>query len=372
MHPAAPPLRDPDELPAPLAALVRRAAAGSRDDGLRIALGIEGGGLSVAMACGMALALERLGLTRWLDAVYGTSSGSLMAAYVAGGDTADAEHVLEDACTKDFVRLARLGRSPVVSVDYLMGIVRGRPPLVGAPGRPELRVLAVGVHDGLLRTLGPFAERDDALAAIRASMAIPVWSGPAVAYRGDLLSDGGLIESIPIDTPLAEGATHVIALRSRDWAYRKGKRGRLYGVAEDLVGSRLPGRLPQLIAERRRGKRGGLRGASRSSRPSRGHRSWAGCRSSGTRCAPRSARASASSPARSSSTHADAAAQRSSTTISRRSPTNRARPPFSSSSSSSPTSSRRQPWSVRTSGSSRPSRTAVMIRCRSARAASNS
>jgi len=250
MHSAALPLRDPDELPAPLAALVRRAGAGSRDDGLRIALGIEGGGLSVAMACGMALALERLGLTAWLDVVYGTSSGSLMAAYVAGGDTADAEHVLEAACTKDFVRLARLGRSPVVSVDYLMGIVRGRPPLVGAPDRPQLRVLAVGVHDGLLRTLGPLSDRDDALAAIRASMAIPVWSGPAVAYDGALLSDGGLIESIPVDTPLAEGATHVIALRSRDWAYRKGRRGRLYGVAEDLVGSRLPGRLPQLIRER--------------------------------------------------------------------------------------------------------------------------
>lgn len=250
MHRPGPPLRDPEELPDPLAALVRRARSGTREDGLRLALGIEGGGLSVAMACGMALALERLGLTAWLDVVYGTSSGSLMAAYVAGGDTEDAERVLEAACTKEFVRLARLGRAPVVSVDHLMGIVRGRPPSVGEPGRPELRVLAVGVDDGVLRTLGPLAEREDALAAIRASMAIPVWSGPAVAYGGDLLSDGGLIESIPVDTPLSEGATHVIALRSRDWAYRKGRRGRLYGVAEDVVGARLPGRLPQLIRAR--------------------------------------------------------------------------------------------------------------------------
>jgi hypothetical protein len=155
MHSVAPPLRDPDELPAPLAALVRRARVRSRDDGARIVLGIEGGGLSVAMACGMALALERLGLTAWLDAVYGTSSGSLMAAYVAGGGTADAELILEAACTREFVRLTRLGRAPVVSVDHLMGIVRARPPLIGAPERPELRVLAVGVRDGELRTLGP-------------------------------------------------------------------------------------------------------------------------------------------------------------------------------------------------------------------------
>ena len=149
------------------------------------------------------------------------------------------------------MNFTRLGRAPVVSVDHLMGIVRA-PPAARRRARAARSCACSpsGVHDGALRTLGPLTERDDALAAIRASMAIPVWSGPAVAYRGELLSDGGLIESIPVATPLAEGATHVIALRSRDSAYRKGRRGRLYGVAEDLVGSRLPGELPRLIAER--------------------------------------------------------------------------------------------------------------------------
>lgn len=250
MSVVAPPLRDPETLPAPLAALLRRARAGTRDDGARIALGIEGGGLAVAMACGMAGELERLGLTAWLDVVYGTSSGSLMAAYVAAGATDDAERVLEDVCTPQFVSFARLGRAPVVSIDHLMGVVRGRPPRIGVPGRPELRVLAARVHGGDLRTLGPLTEDEDALAAIRASMAIPVWSGPAVDYRGETYSDGGLIESIPVTTPLAEGATHVIALRSRDAVYRKGSRGRLYGIAEDAVAARLPGDLRRLIRER--------------------------------------------------------------------------------------------------------------------------
>ena len=81
-------------------------------------------------------------------------------------------------------------------------------------------------------------------------MAIPVWSGPPVAYRGEVYSDGGLIESIPVSTPLREGATHVIALRSRDAAYRKGERGRLYGLAEDAVVRRLPGELRRLVRER--------------------------------------------------------------------------------------------------------------------------
>ncbi len=250
MHAQPPPLRDPERLPAPLGALVRRARSGTRADGARIALGIEGGGLAVAMACGMAGELERLGLTPWLDAVYGTSSGSLMAAYVAAGAIDDAERVLEEVCTKEFVSFTRLGRSPVVSLAFLMDVVRRRPPALAVPGRPELHVLAARVSDGVLTTLGPLTEQGDALAAIRASMAIPVWSGPAVAYRGEVYSDGGLIESIPVTTPLDEGATHVIALRSRDAAYRKGARGRLYGVAEDAVVRRLPGELPRLVRER--------------------------------------------------------------------------------------------------------------------------
>ena len=248
----APPttLRDPEDLSPPLAALVRRARAGSRADGARIALGIEGGGLAVAMACGMAGELERLGLTTWVDAVYGTSSGSLMAAYVAAGAIDDAQRVLEDVCTREFVDFRRLGRAPVVSLAYLMDVVRTRPPALATPGRPELHVLAARVSDGVLTTLGPLTEREDALAAIRASMAIPIWSGPAVAYRGEVYSDGGLIESIPAATPLAEGATHVIALRSRDADYRKGERGRLYGLAEDTVVRRLPGELRRLVRER--------------------------------------------------------------------------------------------------------------------------
>ena len=55
---------------------------------------------------------------------------------------------------------------------------------------------------------------------------------------------------MPFRTPLAEGATHVLALRSRDATYRKGARGRLYGFAEDRVINRLPGRLPDMIRAR--------------------------------------------------------------------------------------------------------------------------
>ncbi len=237
-----------------LRVLMRRAHGAGRDDGAHVAVGIEGGGLAVSMAAGMALALEQLGLMAQVDSVYGTSAGALVAAYAAAGRMDDAALILPQTCTRDFISPAHLLRAkPVVSLDHLMGLVRARPPQPRAgegAGGPDLRILVTRVQDGTLRTLRGFPDVTGVLAAVRAGMAIPFFAGAAVEYQGELVSDGGLIESIPVDTPLAEGATHVIALRSRDTTYRKGARGRLYGVAEDLVIERLPGMLAELIRAR--------------------------------------------------------------------------------------------------------------------------
>ena len=57
--------------------LLRRRAGGARDDGARLALAIEGGGMRGAVSAGMAIAIDELGLTEAFDAVYGASAGAL-------------------------------------------------------------------------------------------------------------------------------------------------------------------------------------------------------------------------------------------------------------------------------------------------------
>lgn len=221
-------------------------------DGRTIALGIEGGGLATSMCAGMAWALERLGLVHAFDRVYGVSSGGLIAAYAAAGRMSAAVELLPRTCSREFVDLRRaLRRRPVLSLDHLFGLVDEHP-LGDAPptAPPDLRLLVAGVDDGRLHTLRGFSGLDELRLALRACCAIPVISRETVMLRGHELADGGLIESVPFRTPLAEGATHVLALRSRDLAYRKGPRGRLYGVAEDRVINRLPGRVPELIRAR--------------------------------------------------------------------------------------------------------------------------
>ena len=51
--------------------------------------------------------------------------------------------------------------------------------------------------------------------ALRASASLPFLAGPPVELRGRRFYDAGVAESIPFRTPLAQGGTHVLVLRSR-------------------------------------------------------------------------------------------------------------------------------------------------------------
>jgi predicted acylesterase/phospholipase RssA len=51
--------------------------------------------------------------------------------------------------------------------------------------------------------------------ALRASASLPFLAGPPVELRGRRFYDAGVAESVPLRTPLAQGATHVLVLRSR-------------------------------------------------------------------------------------------------------------------------------------------------------------
>jgi predicted acylesterase/phospholipase RssA len=51
--------------------------------------------------------------------------------------------------------------------------------------------------------------------ALRASASLPFLAGPPVELRGRRFYDAGVAESIPYRTALAQGATHVLVLRSR-------------------------------------------------------------------------------------------------------------------------------------------------------------
>ena len=203
-----------------------------------------------AVSAGMCVVLEAMGLVSAFDRIYGVSAGALNACATAAGQAALAATLYEDAAIRGVInRMRPLVRRPVVNFEVLFGEVIGaRKPLSfdGLAAGPEFRALATSLETMSLRVLADFPDMTEAMDAVRASGALPGLGGPAPRFRGERMTDGGLIEPIPFQTALAEGATHVLVLRSRPAGYRKRS---LVGVAEALALHESPG-LVELLRQR--------------------------------------------------------------------------------------------------------------------------
>jgi predicted patatin/cPLA2 family phospholipase len=207
-----------------LRVLRARAAAASlpqqRRDGFRVALAIEGGGMRGTISAGMALALDELGLVSAFDAVYGASAGAITGAWLLSRPQG-LRGWTEPAYARAFIRRSGLLRGrPVADVRALIeelyqttfpmdfGAVLASP--------VEFHPLATDAATGQSTDLRPlYSTPSELRLALRASAALPLLAGPPVQLDGRRFYDAGLSESVPYRTALAQGATHVLVLRSR-------------------------------------------------------------------------------------------------------------------------------------------------------------
>lgn len=203
----------------------RRAAAGStpaaRDDPYRLVLAIEGGVIRGAVTGGMALEIAELGLLPVFDAVYGSSAGAITGAWLTSSGPEGLVGWTEPAYTRMLITPhGPLRRRPVIDVKTLAEVVYTRhAPLDFAsvlrsavPWHP----LATDAATGEAVDLRPWLRVPaDVQLAIRASSAIPVLAGPPVRIGHRVYFDAGVAEPIPYLTAVAQGASHVLVLRSR-------------------------------------------------------------------------------------------------------------------------------------------------------------
>jgi predicted patatin/cPLA2 family phospholipase len=193
-----------------------------RPPGARLALVVEGGGMRGAVSGGMALGLGERGLEHAFDAAYGASAGTLNALWLISGRVREGmETWINPDWIRELIRRRRLlvGR-PVVDVT---GLVQVRyealsPGLFEAAlnAPTELHPLATDVATGEPVDLHPhIADPSSLQLAVRASATLPLLGGPPVALDGHRFLDAGLSAAIPVRAALADGATHVLVLRSR-------------------------------------------------------------------------------------------------------------------------------------------------------------
>jgi predicted acylesterase/phospholipase RssA len=211
--------------PEVLRLLVDRVRAGSRPgqraDEHRIALCIEGGGMRGTVSAGMALAVQELGLLPAFDAVYGASAGAITAAWLVSSRPEGLRGWADPDYARTLIRWPALLRGrPVVDVRTLIEVVyQTEFPMdfesvlaSEVPWHP----LATDAVTGQSTDLRPLVEDPaEARLALRASASLPFLAGPPVVLRGRRFYDAGVAESIPFRTPMAQGATHVVVLRSR-------------------------------------------------------------------------------------------------------------------------------------------------------------
>ena len=190
-------------------------------DGLRVALAIEGGGMRGVISAGMALELHERGLVPAFDAVYGASAGAITGAWLLSSRPEGLLGWTETAYAKTLIRRSGLLRGrPAVDVRALIEeLYQTTFPMDFASvlaSPVEYHPLATDVVTGSSTDLHPFINSPAELRlALRASAAIPLLAGPPVAFAGRRFYDAGVSESVPYRTALAQGATHILVLRSR-------------------------------------------------------------------------------------------------------------------------------------------------------------
>jgi predicted acylesterase/phospholipase RssA len=198
---------------------------GHRDDGLRIALSIEGGGMRGTVSAGMALALFERGLLPAFDAVYGSSAGAISAAWLLSSTPEGLRGWADPDYARSLIRWSaplhrRPRRRPVVDVETLIEVLYQTEfpmdfaSILASP--IEYHPLATDAATGESTDLRPLiTDAAELRLALRASASLPFLAGPPIGLHDRRFYDAGVAESIPFRTPLAQGATHILVLRSR-------------------------------------------------------------------------------------------------------------------------------------------------------------
>ncbi|WP_433661909.1 patatin-like phospholipase family protein [Nocardia sp. CA-128927] len=199
-----------------------RRAAGTRADGNRLVLVVEGGGSRGVYSSGMVSAIEELGLGAVFDAVYGTSAGAINGAWLLGGRAVSGMRSWTDP---EIMRRAidprrMLRGRPAFDLRYLVHQVydgiegMNFPAILANP--TTFHPIATDIRTGRAVDLHPhIVDKRTLMRALRASAGLPILAGPPVPLGGAHYFDGGLTETVPIRTAVRDGATHALVLRTR-------------------------------------------------------------------------------------------------------------------------------------------------------------
>ncbi|MGK5684885.1 patatin-like phospholipase family protein [Actinoplanes sp. URMC 104] len=213
----------------------RRTAAttpGRHEDGCRVALAVEGGGLRGVVSAAMLQALEDLGLRNCFDAVFACSSGAVNASYFLVGETWYPVSIYYDDLTNrkflDFRRVLR-GRpmmSPSYALDTVVHTIKPLDYRAVLDSPIPLHLMVTNVDNLRTEVIRDFESTDDFRQALRATIWLPIAVPGAAQFRSYRAVDGGVLTAHPFQVVPRTGDdayTHVLSLSTRPMGTSRGR-----------------------------------------------------------------------------------------------------------------------------------------------------
>jgi predicted patatin/cPLA2 family phospholipase len=201
---------------------IRRRALAQRtcrdaQDGRRLGLVIEGGGMRGSTSAGGALALAHLGLAGLFDDVYATSAGVMNASYfLSRQEDIGISVYFDDLATRAFYNPWRFWK--VLDLDYVMeDVVKRRKRLDldrlrQSPSRFHVSMLNRLTGEGFVIETG--RAQESIYTVLHAALSVPVLYNRPVQIAGQPCMDGGLAIPFPIRHAIADGCTDILVLLS--------------------------------------------------------------------------------------------------------------------------------------------------------------
>jgi predicted patatin/cPLA2 family phospholipase len=196
----------------------RRTAGEPIDDGRKLALVIEGGGMRGIYSAGSLVGLEFLGMHDVFDHVYGTSAGAINAAYyLAGQGHFGITIYYQDISGFKFVNPLRLTK--IADIDYVYDevIPRLKPLDVGRvmASQSKFFVALTDVDNGEGFLVRAQEVATPLVRILKGSAALPIGYNRPVEVEGRFCLDGGVSRVFAIHEVLEHGCTDILILLTR-------------------------------------------------------------------------------------------------------------------------------------------------------------
>jgi NTE family protein len=199
---------------------------------MKIGLALGGGVVRGFAHVGVLMALEEAGIRA--DVVTGTSVGSIVGAFVAAGwSCEEISDVTQYLNWRGMARVAAPWRGGWISFDKLEHFVNRQ---LNYAEFDDLKLPFAAVATDLVTGNPVVLNKGSVAHAVHASSAVPGAVVP-VLVGGQLLSDGGVSDNLPVRTTRAMGAEYVIAcnILGRYWSKARNPYTRGIAAVENAI-----------------------------------------------------------------------------------------------------------------------------------------